>query len=258
MKTPSLSPQHSTHRHKSQVKKPSTSPLRTALHVLALLAWVFVAIVISQIILGIILYSFLREDLYTPFWTTIYTAASYALSCFLVIFLPTKIKKLHLPISRAELGLEGLPKWRDIGLAIIGFVAYFLLAALLVSIFSIFPWFDADQAQNTGFSGLLDLPQRILALVSLVIIAPIAEEIIFRGWLHAKLRSHVGVWIAALLGSVLFGLAHGAWNVGINVFALSIVMILIRELTGTIYGGLILHILKNAIAFYLLIYTGAL
>ena len=37
-----------------------------------------------------------------------------------------------------------------------------------------------------------------------------------------------------------------------TVFAMSIVMCAVRELTGTIWGGILIHILKNGIAFYFL------
>ena len=45
---------------------------------------------------------------------------------------------------------------------------------------------------------------------------------------------------------------HGQWNVGINVFAMSIVLCVMREITGSIYSGILLHMLKNMLAFYLL------
>ncbi|MBQ2637586.1 CPBP family intramembrane metalloprotease, partial [Candidatus Saccharibacteria bacterium] len=52
--------------------------------------------------------------------------------------------------------------------------------------------------------------------------------------------------------SVLFAIMHGQWNVGVNVFAMSIVLCLLREMNGTIYSGILLHILKNGVAFVLL------
>ena len=240
-----------THKTKNKIRK-------NALDAIFLLAWVFVSIVVSQIVIGVIMRIILGDAFDSPLWMAVYTATIYVLTLFLVIFVPKKIKKLKLATSRDELGLKDLPRWRDIGLAAAGFVVYFVLAGLLVALFSLFPWFDPDEVQDIGFAGLANMPERILALISLVFVAPIAEEIIFRGWLYDKLRSRVGIWLAILLVSVLFGLAHGTWNVGINVFALSVVMCLIRELTGTIYGGMILHILKNAVAFYLLLYTGVL
>ena len=63
----------------------------------------------------------------------------------------------------------------------------------------------------------------------------------------------VSPWLAIILVSLMFGAAHGQWNVGITTFTMSVIMCLIREkLTDTIWAGIILHMLKNAIAFYFL------
>ena len=94
----------------------------------------------------------------------------------------------------------------------------------------------------------------------LVVVAPVVEELIFRGWLygkmreatHGKFRTWVAIGLPMLLVSLLFGLVHGQWNVGVVVFAMSLVMCALREITGTIYAGMLVHMLKNAVAFMLL------
>ena len=88
----------------------------------------------------------------------------------------------------------------------------------------------------------------LLTFVSLVVVAPICEEIIFRGWLYGKMRSRLTAPLAMLLTSLLFGLMHGQINVGLTVFVMSLVMCIIRELTGTVYGGIVVHMLKNGLA----------
>ena len=62
--------------------------------------------------------------------------------------------------------------------------------------------------------------------------------------------------ISILLVSLLFGVVHMQWNVGVNVFALSVVLCGMREITGTIYAGILTHMLKNGIAFFLLYVFG--
>ena len=58
--------------------------------------------------------------------------------------------------------------------------------------------------------------------------------------------------VSILIVSALFGFLHLQWNVGINVFCLSLVLCVLREITGTIHSGILLHMLKNGFAFYLL------
>ena len=90
----------------------------------------------------------------------------------------------------------------------------------------------------------------------LAIIAPIAEELIFRGWLYGKLRIKIPKWVAILITSFLFGLIHLQWNVGVTVFCMSVVMCILREITGTIYAGMLVHMLSNGIAFFLVYVVG--
>jgi membrane protease YdiL (CAAX protease family) len=116
---------------------------------------------------------------------------------------------------------------------------------------------NTEQVQDVGFNNLINPSDRILAFIALVIIAPIAEEIIFRGWLYDKIKKYSGTTIAIVLVSVLFGALHGQWNVGITVGIMSAIMCIERELTGTIYAGILTHMIKNGFAFWLIyIVTG--
>ena len=139
-----------------------------------------------------------------------------------------------------------------------------VLAAILVTVFSLFPWFDAEQVQEVGFSVYMSGGDRIIAFLTLVVMAPIAEEIIFRGWLYGKMRNRLlgkmpeiwGIALSTFVVSLVFGLVHMQWNVGVNVFALSVVLCILREITGTIYSGILTHMIKNGVAFFLLYVIG--
>ncbi|HET8884113.1 MAG TPA: CPBP family intramembrane glutamic endopeptidase, partial [Candidatus Saccharimonadales bacterium] len=122
------------------------------------------------------------------------------------------------------------------------------------------PGFNAAEPQEVGFDNLNRQYEYLLAFATLVIIAPIAEEVLFRGYLYGKLRKSVPIWAAMIAVSLLFGALHMQWNdgflaglnVGIDVFVLSIVMCSLREVTGSIWAGILLHMLKNGLAFYFL------
>ena len=215
----------------------------------------------TEIILLLLLHYVFRVNLELPIWNFIYQALVYLLALLILIFAPKLYRKLfkkpEQKISREELGFRGLPTWTDIGLSIVGIVAYFVLASIITYLFqSLFPWFDANQTQDVGFNNLYAVLDRIIAFVALVVVAPIAEETIFRGWLYAKLRARMSFVPAMLIVSLLFGIMHGQWNVGVNVFALSLVLCSLREITGTTYAGILVHILKNGLAFYLLYVVG--
>lgn len=186
-----------------------------------------------------------------PVFNTI-TATSVYLVAFAIIFgAPYVIKRSK--ISRKTLGLTRLMSWTDIGLAPLGFVAYAILSTIAVAIVAaIFTGFSADQLQDVGFKALTDRTGYILAFTTLIVIAPIAEEMLFRGYLYGKLRGQVPIWVAMIVTSIVFGAVHGQWNVAIDTFVLSMVMCGLREITGSIWAGILLHMIKNTVAFYLL------
>lgn len=185
---------------------------------------------------------------------TVYAILYYSLSLFLLLFIPYRLKCWH--PNRTQLGLKNMPTWVDVGLAPVGLAAYFILATILLLIFSQIPGFNTTEPQGQIFQKLLSPTERFLGFFTIAVAAPIAEELIFRGWLYGKLRaiidSKFSLPISALLVSILFGIFHGQWNVGVGVFALSLILCGLREITGTIYAGIFVHAFKNALAFYLL------
>lgn len=263
---------------------PKKQAWRIVLKVLLLLIWVAAAVIVAQLIVGYLMLWILgRETFAQPVPTAIYSALSYILALLWIIFVTPKItvkfknkkelndnkRKLDSKFSskamgRDDLGLHGTPTWTDIGLAPVGFILSTLLAAGLVAIFNLFPWFDAGQAQEIGFSVYLTGLDRVIAFIIIVVVAPIAEELIFRGWLYGKLRpmlsarmsDRASMLISIFLVSLLFGIVHLQWNVGVNVFAMSIVLCGLREITGTVYAGILTHMIKNGVAFYLLYILG--
>lgn len=171
----------------------------------------------------------------------------------LVITLGIPIYVWRIKTSRKELGISRIPTWTDIGLAAAGTVLYILLSVGLIYVArSLFPGFNVAQTQDLGFNNIYGF-ERLLAFGLFVVVAPLAEELVFRGFLYGKLRANgMPFWQSALLVSLLFGAIHGQWNVGLDVFALSMVASGLRESTGQIWPGLLIHMTKNAVAFYFL------
>ncbi|HSW80988.1 MAG TPA: type II CAAX endopeptidase family protein [Candidatus Saccharimonas sp.] len=134
--------------------------------------------------------------------------------------------------------------------ATIGFCAYFALSSLFLYVLS--QVINLPQSQQvTGFAPHNPLALA-LAFAALVVIVPIAEELIFRGFIFKGVRSVFSFPITALVVSLLFAVAHGDISVGIDVFALSLVACYMREKTGSVWPGILLHATKNGVAFLML------
>ena len=191
--------------------------------------------------------SFTRPAIYQ----TIIATIVYALTILIVIGVPYLAKRQ--PTTLQTLGLGRLPSWTDIGLAPLTFIAYTLVSAGLLAIAVAWvPHFPADQVQDVGFKAFGSRSDNILAFMTLVILAPLAEEVLFRGYLYGRLKGYVPAVLAAIATSLLFAVAHGQWNVGLDVFALSLFLCGLRSLTGSIWAGVLVHVIKNALAYYIL------
>lgn len=145
---------------------------------------------------------------------------------------------------------------QHIGMACGGFVLYFVLSVALATVVNHLLPFNQDQPQELGYHGLNGI-ELLAAFIPLVIVTPLAEESIFRGFMFTGFRRHLPFWIAAIGVSAIFGLAHGQVNVGLDVFTMSMVSCYLRESTKSLWPSIFLHALKNGVAFYLLyLYNG--
>lgn len=243
---------------------------QTICYTIFLLAWVGLSLIASQYLVSFIMAVILGQEVEKPLWTLVFYILSFALTLALVFLLPPKLWQLlrarqqtaqtstddetedPFAATPEEVGVKTPPTFTDIGLAPIAYIVYTLVAGVIIEFMNNFSWFNAEQAQDVGFSYFVTAGDRILAMIAIVLVAPIAEELIMRGWLYGKLRNRLKAWLAILLTSLLFGLLHGQWNVAVSTFILSVVMCGLREITGTIWSGMLLHILSNGIAFYIL------
>ena len=166
-------------------------------------------------------------------------------------------------LRRRKLGLGFIGfgrkiKWSDIGWAIAGFFSFYglLLLATFILVLLI-PSFDTDAPQDVGFNFLSTPLDQLIAFVALVILPPLGEETLMRGYLFSGLRAKFRFWPAAIVTSLLFGAAHlssgviGAlWAAGVSTFILSMVLVALREKTAALYAPIMLHGLNNTVAFF--------
>ena len=143
------------------------------------------------------------------------------------------------------LGLAA-PRWRHVLLGVVGFIAISLVFALAETV--------AGQSQTS--KEVIDLyhtarsSHQISALAFLaVLVAPLLEELLFRGFLlPGWTASRLGPAGAIGLSSALWALGHMQYDVfGMaHVFCLGVLLGWLRLHSGSIFTPMILHTLQNA------------
>lgn len=225
---------------------------------LALPAWAVASYCLAQLCLLAIIWTLKfvgmpLRDLFTndAVLNAVMAVTSYVLTLVIALGVPYLVRKRT--TSLETLGLGRLLSWTDIGLTPLAYITYAIIvnAAVVVLIYFV-PDFPISEKQDVGFQALGLRYEYIIAFFTLVVIGPIAEEMFFRGYLYGKLRTHVPIYVAMLVVAALFAAAHGQWNVAIDTFVLSLVLTGLRELTGSIWAGILVHMLKNSVAYYVL------
>lgn len=176
-------------------------------------------------------------------WVQFALAISSALGVLLVLWMFLKARHQNF----SALGFKKL-KLSDFGWLAAVVVIYFILLTIGMAIASQIPGFNADQQQQIGYQGGTSI-ELVVAFFGLVILPPLAEEMLFRGFMYRGLASRLPKILAAIVTSLLFALVHFQWNVGVDVFILSMVLIFLYEKTKNLWMCVFLHAIKNGLAF---------
>jgi membrane protease YdiL (CAAX protease family) len=130
-------------------------------------------------------------------------------------------------------------------------IAGIIIAAVLTLVAALIPAFNANQEQVNEFTKPSTSAYiRIVSLFALVIIPPIIEETIFRGFIFPAFAKHYGIIAGALISSLLFGIAHFQPNVSIYTFILGLILCRLYYKFGSIVPGIAFHMLNNYLAYY--------
>ena len=215
------------------------------------LAAIFLSLGLAALKPGTSLVELLDKSAPTQFF---YVLAAESLVVALTVLVVKKWRRLSL----STIGFGRWPQWKDFTRALGGAAAFYgllILSSILISMFV--PDLDTDEVQEVGFDALNSALDTLLAFTALVLLPPIGEETLMRGYLYSGLRARWRFIPAMLVTSVLFGAAHlftgssgsTLWIAAINTFLLSIVLVYLRERSGALYAPILVHATNNLIAF---------
>jgi len=92
-----------------------------------------------------------------------------------------------------------------------------------------------------------------LMFLAAVVVAAVAEEILFRGLLYNVLRRYLDRWTAAVGAALIFSFIHGVVSNLWSLFLLALVLTWLYERTGRLLAPIVLHAANNTIALVLVL-----
>ncbi|PEC21572.1 CPBP family intramembrane glutamic endopeptidase [Bacillus cereus] len=124
---------------------------------------------------------------------------------------------------------------------LIGFIVIALSQYLMLHVFS----FEsaAEQQKQLGSLELQNSIQIIIYVLSVVIITPVKEEILFRGILYRFLEKKYNFLVGIIISSFIFGILHGGLLITATI--MGIVFAMLYKKTQSIIPSIILHIVWN-------------
>jgi len=157
-------------------------------------------------------------------------------------------------VTWAELGVWRGPLLQHVGTGLVGGVLLFTVAGVSSALLS---RAGLHQNQIDRFRGIEGAPLGffILALLAGSVLAPLAEELFFRGYVFRSFLDRHGPWWAYLFSAALFAVVHANLAAAVPIFLLGFILADIFRRSGSIVPGAIAHGINNAISFALL-YAG--
>lgn len=134
---------------------------------------------------------------------------------------------------------------------LLAYVAYALLAALVNWLWPV---------ANSEFTEAMVGVRHLGIFITYVLVAPVVEELVFRGYFFRVWRnSFLKCWGTLLLTSLLFAAVHlGQYPLQLLalLFCFSLLLGVAREKTGSVYVPIVMHAVNNLLAFIMINWLG--
>ncbi len=182
-----------------------------------------------------------------PYFNFATTVLFYGLLLLVVLFLASRREGHPWP----RLGLHRAPPWLVLLMPPAALGLQILTGLISVVLSPLLGGMKNPQACtiSQGFGA-----DPYLGVISIALIAPVVEEIIFRGFIYGGLRRRLGVPVALVLSSAVFALAH-SFSVGSSIlllgpslFIAGLALALVYERSRSLMPGMVLHASFNLIA----------
>lgn len=99
-----------------------------------------------------------------------------------------------------------------------------------------------------GVAAHPSLAEVVLLFVSIAVVAPLVEELVFRGMLFQLLRRSLPLWAAVILSALVFALLHLIPVLIPTLFLFGVALALVFHYTRSLYCSICLHMLINTVA----------
>jgi len=163
-------------------------------------------------------------------------------------------------LNPAELfGLQHL-HWRSLAVTVGVFTLIILISVNVVSSITVTWmqnfWPDLEPQETVkAFQQSDGIGFKILVIFMAVVIAPLAEETLFRGFVYGVLKRYTDAPFAALSSSLMFAIIHMHVGSLLPLWVLAVLFCLAYEITGCLLVPMLLHAIFNAVSIIAMLFV---
>lgn len=104
------------------------------------------------------------------------------------------------------------------------------------------------EAYESTIVTLMEGTSNFMLVLGIGIVAPVVEELIFRGFIFKRLNDSFPVWAAILIQALFFGVVHGNLIQISYAFVVGLILGIIVYKSKSLYPAIILHIINNTVS----------
>lgn len=152
-----------------------------------------------------------------------------------------------------------VPQWRSVILWSLLGAPLLVIGNLVVGL--IFALFGLQQNQAAAYPLVAgDYTGQLFFWLAAALIAPLGEELLFRGYLWGALQRHYGTWWAVIGTALLFAIGHstsasqGAVVLVSQTLVMGVMLAWLRHMSGSVWAGVWAHAINNSIAVAIVTY----
>jgi len=166
-----------------------------------------------------------------------------------VFILPLKLLK----VKKEDLKLKSIKLLKTLIVCLKGYLM-FIGINVVISLTNLNQIIPGLQTQENLIPELANTNLELTIIgIAICLVAPIVEEIVFRGYIYSQFKKNYSIIQSSILTSIIFSALHFQFQVFTAMLILSLIIHYVREKSHSTYGAIIFHVINNTITFFVLI-----
>ncbi|MFH1778143.1 MAG: tetratricopeptide repeat protein [Candidatus Omnitrophota bacterium] len=222
------------------------------------LFFITIALFILPVIIGMAVGKFLYNNWFLIFSpstnissrSVLAVLSTQVIANFVIIMIIFNFLKLGVRKSAGVLGIVPVNLAKSIRQAILAVIVLMGFSIIYYNVyFSLSGNELPQQAISQIISQVSTLKQALPILLVVVCVAPVAEEIIFRGFFYQGLKRYCGMKMAMVISAIFFAMMHYQLAVFLPIMFMGIVFAYLYEKNKSILPSVIAHLIWNGLSF---------